>query len=27
VLVVPFPDELGQGMWLFSESSRALIFG
>jgi hypothetical protein len=27
VLVVPFPEELGQGMWLFSESSQASLFG
>ena len=26
VLVAPFPEELGQGMWLFSESSRASMF-
>ena len=27
VLVVPFPEELGQGMWLFSEDSQASMFG
>jgi hypothetical protein len=27
VLVVPFPEELGQGMWLFSENSQASLFG
>jgi hypothetical protein len=27
VLVVPFPEELGQGMWLFGEDSRASMFG
>ena len=27
VLVVPFPEELGQGMWLFSESEQASLFG
>jgi hypothetical protein len=26
VLVVPFPEELGQGMWLFGENSQASIF-
>ncbi|MBX9777375.1 MAG: VOC family protein [Xanthobacteraceae bacterium] len=27
VLVVPFPEELGQGTWLFSEDSQASVFG
>ncbi len=27
VLVAPFPDELGKGMWLFSENERSTLFG
>jgi hypothetical protein len=27
VLIVPFPAELGQGAWLFSENCQASIFG
>jgi hypothetical protein len=27
VLIAPFPEELGKGMWLFSENERASVFG
>ena len=27
VLIAPFPEELGQGMWLFSEDQGSTIFG